>query len=64
MAQKAMARETGARALRSVMDELMLDLMYDLPDISGDAAKYVIDGDSVDHPPQLADLGIAQKESA
>ncbi len=32
VAQKALKRDTGARALRSVMEELMLDLMYHLPD--------------------------------
>jgi ATP-dependent Clp protease ATP-binding subunit ClpX len=31
VARKAMAKGTGARALRSVMEELMLDVMYDLP---------------------------------
>jgi len=32
IAEKALERDTGARALRSVMEELMLDPMYDLPD--------------------------------
>lgn len=32
VAQKALKRDTGARALRSVMEELMLELMYHLPD--------------------------------
>ena len=27
----AMKRDTGARAIRSIMDELMVDMMYDLP---------------------------------
>ena len=30
--RKAMERDTGARALRSVMENLMLDIMYELPD--------------------------------
>jgi ATP-dependent Clp protease ATP-binding subunit ClpX len=30
--QKAMERKTGARALRSIVEDLMLDIMYDLPD--------------------------------
>jgi len=29
--QKAMERKTGARALRSIVEEFMLDIMYDLP---------------------------------
>lgn len=32
IAKKAMKRDTGARALRAVMEELMVDLMYRLPD--------------------------------
>ncbi len=31
VAKQAMARNTGARGLRSIMEELLLDLMYDLP---------------------------------
>lgn len=30
--QKAMERKTGARALRSIVEELMLDIMYELPE--------------------------------
>jgi ATP-dependent Clp protease ATP-binding subunit ClpX len=29
--EKAMARKTGARALRSIVEDFMLDIMYDLP---------------------------------
>ena len=31
IAEKAMALKTGARALRSIMERIMLDVMYDLP---------------------------------
>ncbi|MEA2113923.1 MAG: ATP-dependent Clp protease ATP-binding subunit ClpX, partial [Thermodesulfobacteriota bacterium] len=31
IAKKAMARKSGARGLRSVMEEAMLDVMYELP---------------------------------
>ncbi len=31
IAQKSLARKSGARGLRSVMEEAMLDVMYDLP---------------------------------
>lgn len=30
--KKAMERKTGARALRSIVEEFMLDIMYDIPD--------------------------------
>lgn len=31
IAKRAMAQDTGARALRSIMEELMLDIMYEIP---------------------------------
>ena len=31
IAKKAMERETGARALRAIIDEFMLDIMYEIP---------------------------------
>jgi ATP-dependent Clp protease ATP-binding subunit ClpX len=41
IAQRAFERDTGARALRAVTEELMLDLMYELPDQKASAC-YVI----------------------
>jgi ATP-dependent Clp protease ATP-binding subunit ClpX len=35
IAQKALKRKSGARGLRSVMEEAMLDVMYDLPSREG-----------------------------
>ena len=32
LAQKAMKRDTGARALRAIIEEIMVDLMYRLPE--------------------------------
>ena len=31
IAEKAMKKETGARALRSILEEYMLDIMYEIP---------------------------------
>ena len=31
IAQKAMEKDTGARALRAIIDEFMLDIMYEIP---------------------------------
>lgn len=64
VAEKALARKTGARALRSVMEEMMLDLMYDLPELNNDGVKYVIDAAAVDGRKQLVDMRVPQKESA
>lgn len=41
IAEKAIALKTGARALRSIMERLMLDVMYDLPQLE-DVAEVVI----------------------
>ena len=46
LAQKALTRDTGARALRSITEELMVDLMYQLPE-ELKPAKYVITRDIV-----------------
>ena len=32
IARRAMKKDTGARGLRSIIEEVMLDIMYDLPD--------------------------------
>ena len=42
IAERALKRDTGARALRAVCEEIMLDLMYRLPD-EGQNGKYMID---------------------
>ena len=31
IAEKAMKRDTGARALRAIIEEFMLDIMYEIP---------------------------------
>ncbi len=64
LAERAIARNTGARALRSVMEELMLDLMYELPDLANDGSKYVIDTPALSGKIRLSDLRLAKKESA
>jgi ATP-dependent Clp protease ATP-binding subunit ClpX len=64
VAEKAISRKTGARALRSVMEEMMLDLMYDLPDLNNEGAKYVIDAAAVDGHKPLAEMRVPAKESA
>ena len=65
LAERAIERDTGARALRSVMEEVMLDLMYDLPDENNKSIKYVIDESALRNPRPLKELGVSiQKESA
>src|SRR6185369_9095751 len=35
IAKKAIARKTGARGLRSIMEKILLDTMYELPTLDG-----------------------------
>ncbi|MBL0640682.1 ATP-dependent protease ATP-binding subunit ClpX [Aeromonas veronii] len=42
IARKAMERKTGARGLRSIVEAVLLDTMYDLPSLEG-VSKVVID---------------------
>ncbi len=64
VAERAATRDTGARALRAVMEEIMLNLMYQLPDMENEGATYVIDADHVKSPRPLAELRVKKRESA
>jgi ATP-dependent Clp protease ATP-binding subunit ClpX len=44
--EKAMVKKTGARALRSIVEDFMLDIMYELPNRK-DVEKCVITKDVV-----------------
>jgi len=46
IAKEALKRKTGARALRSIVEELMLDIMYDVP-LKGGISEYTITSDMV-----------------
>ena len=35
IAEEAMKRKSGARGLRSIMENVMLDIMYEIPDMEG-----------------------------
>ncbi len=64
LAQKALKRDTGARALRAIAEELMVDLMYQLPE-EPKPAKYVITRDIVEGKAELFTAKQkAKKESA
>ena len=64
IAKRAMSRDTGARALRSVLDDIMLSLMYDLPELNNDGARYLIDAAAIENRSPLAELREPRKESA
>jgi len=46
IAQKAMSRKTGARGLRSILEDALLDIMYEIPSMP-DVSKVVIDDDVI-----------------
>ncbi len=64
IAQRAIARDTGARALRAVMEEVMLNMMYDLPDMENEGLRYIIDADAVNGHKSLAELDQVQKKES
>jgi len=43
IARKAIKRKTGARGLRSILEEVMLDIMFELPDLNGQTIKITKD---------------------
>jgi ATP-dependent Clp protease ATP-binding subunit ClpX len=47
ISRKALARKTGARGLRSIMEQALIDTMFDLPTLDG-VAKVVLDEHSID----------------
>ncbi|MHC4992559.1 MAG: ATP-dependent Clp protease ATP-binding subunit ClpX [Planctomycetota bacterium] len=65
LAERALERETGARALRAVLDEYMLDIMYDLPEMDTAGVTYLIDADDIRDGRALTEIGQRKtKESA
>ena len=64
IAQRAIKRKTGARGLRSILEDILLDTMFDLPGMD-DVQEVVVNEDSVNS--DVAPLMIysdAKKESA
>jgi ATP-dependent Clp protease ATP-binding subunit ClpX len=53
IATKAQGRKTGARGLRSILEEVMLDVMYDLPSLQG-VKKCVINKEVIEKKEQPA----------
>jgi len=64
MAELSIKRRTGARGLRSIMEEVMLDTMYDLPELDG--YEVVVNQTCVTQkqPPLLIKGGTKKKKSA
>ena len=65
LADRAMKRDTGARALRAVLDEYMIDVMYELPESQSAGVTYILDAESIENKLSLDRLPQRRaKESA
>jgi ATP-dependent Clp protease ATP-binding subunit ClpX len=62
IAKKALARKTGARGLRSILEQALIDTMFDLPN-SSNVEKVVVDESTIDEnkSPLLVYREIAKK---
>lgn len=62
IARKALARKTGARGLRSILEQALIDTMYELPNASN-VEKVVVDESTIeeDKPPLLVLREAAKK---
>ena len=63
IAKEAIKRKTGARALRSIVEELMLDIMYDIPS-KGDIDKFVITKKMVEDRNNAEVVQLPKKDNA
>ncbi|MCJ8345487.1 ATP-dependent protease ATP-binding subunit ClpX, partial [bacterium] len=61
IAEKAWEEKTGARALRSIMEDLMLDLMYELPDLVKRQKTFTITEDMVRSDSSLIESIVLKK---
>jgi ATP-dependent Clp protease ATP-binding subunit ClpX len=62
IAKEAIKRKTGARALRSIVEEIMLDVMYDAP--SKEIAKFTVTADMVKNRNKAELIQLPTKEDA
>jgi ATP-dependent Clp protease ATP-binding subunit ClpX len=63
IAERALKRDTGARALRAVCEEIMLDMMYKLPD-QAPGGKYIINEAVVEGRVNLFDIAPERRKQS
>ncbi len=63
IAERALQKDTGARALRSIIEDVMLDIMFELPD-QPSPAEYVVTDDVVYGRQQMIPLTQPKTKSA
>lgn len=64
IATKALERKTGARALRAIMEEIMLDMMFDLPQRVKFQKSFVVDAAVVEGKGTIYNADTDAKETA
>ena len=64
VAEKAIARKTGARGLRSIIENMLLDTMYELPDMEGVEEVVISDKTVTDNEPPVFVYGDKKKKKA
>src|SRR4030081_110681 len=65
MAQRGLERETGARGLRSIIEEILLEVQFELPS-RRDVRKCVVTKDTIEKatPPTLVTVAAPEEEAA
>jgi ATP-dependent Clp protease ATP-binding subunit ClpX len=63
IAHRAMEKDTGARALRSIVEDVMLDAMFDLPDQTP-GNRYVVGEETVLHREKLVPIAPETKQKS
>ncbi len=63
IAKEAIKRKTGARALRSIVEEIMLDVMYDVP-TKENIDKFVVTAEMVENRKNAEVIPISKKDSS
>jgi ATP-dependent Clp protease ATP-binding subunit ClpX len=64
IARRAIAMETGARGLRAILEDVMLDVMFDLPSRSAEVAEVRIDAGAIERRSEPVYIAREKKESA
>jgi ATP-dependent Clp protease ATP-binding subunit ClpX len=62
IAERAIEKDTGARALRSIIEEVMLDIMFELPDQPA-GSRYLVTQEIVNGREQLVPLPAAEPQT-
>jgi ATP-dependent Clp protease ATP-binding subunit ClpX len=63
VARRAHERKTGARALRAILEEVMLDLMFDVPVLAKTQKEFLVDADFIEGRRLITEPPITRKSA-